>query len=131
MANFYEEKTHKQRFSASKIHKQGNSEVDLAKELCLARARRADTLPDNTFTASPVYQPPRFADDIIERSKQYKRNKHNKKTKSTQSQPVSPQIKSLNALSLKHRTGPNTPVSLTNSAQTIKGSFAKIQPNNQ
>eukprot|EP01083_Nonionella_stella_P289742 985980_1 len=94
----------KQRYSIDNNISKEKSEVELAKELINeSKRKRAGTLPQKqTIASSPIYQPPKFADSMIQRSKQYRNNHMNKrknKTKEiikktygygTQSTPVSP-----------------------------------------
>lgn len=96
MAMRYESltKAPQQRFSLT--NSQNNSMADEAQQLiALSKRQRAGTLPHkNNVMSSPVYQPPRFADQCINTSKQFQNRKHKKmiKQKGAQSTPVSPNM---------------------------------------
>ena len=123
MAMRYENltKTPQQRFSLT--NSKNNSMADEAQALiALSKRQRAGTLPHkNNIISSPVYQPPRFADQCINTSKQFQNRKQKKmvKQKGAHSTPVSPNMTGYNGKDNDGSPPPNGTV-LQHASKSLK-----------
>jgi len=126
IAKRYENLTKAPAARLSQVQRMQTTEAEIARDLIRkSKRKRAETLPHNNainaVTSSPVYQPPRFADQTIDQSKQYKKEK-----KLTHSNPVSP-----TSGGLKDRRGnmpPNQPPLKTSSSVNTPSGFNKVAP---